>query len=237
MQLAYNEPELPESHEQTTASRVAGQTELEQDIMTADGSYFIPVDSGSIETKTMTVMSSTDGSATGIDDDDTREDFTEVAFAGQYHTTHGVHEDQAQINAPDTSTHGSPQSSEQPQLDHLVEMLEQKANGVSSVGRKLSESPPQGTAPHLQGLSRTIRFITWICHLPGRLGSGEACPRIGCAWHDNGSTLWRWHAVGDLRGSWRGKSAFGGLFSDLTMYLVVFGSRCTPGGRAIDLCL
>lgn len=110
-----------------TLSTIDGQTQTEDDIIEADGSYFIPVDSldsGSLETDTMTVgTSSSDNESTlGIDGIGA---FTEVSSTELTDST----DTEENTEMRDVSNY--------PDLEDIVELLEQQAN---SVDRRLSKS-------------------------------------------------------------------------------------------------
>lgn len=162
VQLTDTEPETQTGSDQATLSRLAGQTELELDIMKADGSYFIPVDSGSIETKTMTIVSSSDGTVSGSDDGAAGEAFTEVAFSRDSKGNQGTEEDGPDIYGAQATMDGSERRLEQPQLDHLVQMLEQEANGESSADRKLAASQEQGDASKSRCICRPQCRRRWV---------------------------------------------------------------------------
>lgn len=143
IQLTDTDVDLQTGLHPVPLSREAGQTALEKDIMKADGSYFIPVasvDSGSLETETMTPTTASSNSDTAIED--TSDSFTEASFSLDSETRRGFSKSTQEEPKEDrTSTPESLQQADMPELQKLVQMLHQEANGVSSVDRKLFSSP------------------------------------------------------------------------------------------------
>lgn len=142
LQLAENDPKNAlDTGLDADLDRIQVQSQIEEDIMKADGTYFVPVDSvdsGAVVVDVMTSVTDTTsdtkaGNGSG---------YTEVSFKREFsENVQKRIEDEPKPKA-------SLKRSDQPRLEQLVQLVEEQTKRMSAVDRKLSDSDSPG-APSL----------------------------------------------------------------------------------------